>query len=133
MQTKPRGVRNNNPLNIRVGNNWDGEAAISRDAEFETFTHHKYGFRAAAKLLRNYQRLYGLDNLTDIIHRFAPPNENHTTNYIDFVASQTGVGAQSTIDLTDDALLARVLHAMSIMEVGRYYSVDDALAGVQLA
>lgn len=130
---KPRGVRNNNPLNIRKGNDWQGESLISKDAEFETFKHAKYGFRAGAKLLRNYQTRYGLNTLTDLIHRFAPPNENHTDNYVQFVAQQVGVGATQVINLSDDALLSRVLHAMSVMEVGRYYSIEDAAEGVALA
>ncbi|UAB72394.1 structural protein [Vibrio sp. SCSIO 43132] len=128
-----RGVRNNNPLNIRIGNNWQGEAAIPRDKAFETFKHHKYGFRAGAKLLRNYQRLYHLYSLEQIIHRFAPPNENDTKNYAGFVAKRLGVSVHDHIDLFDDETLAKVMHAMSIMEVGRYYSLDDARQGVALA
>ncbi len=128
-----RGVRNNNPLNIRVGNDWQGEAIISKDAEFETFKHAKYGFRAGAKLLRNYQNRYGLVTVRDIIHRFAPPNENDTKNYSGFVADKIGVSEDAPINLADSELLARMLHAMSIMEVGRHYSLDDAREGVAIA
>ncbi len=59
-----RGIRNNNPLNIRISNNaWTGKVTPSKDKAFETFSHSKYGFRAATKLIRNYQNLYGLNTL----------------------------------------------------------------------
>ena len=132
-RNQPRGVRNNNPLNIRIGNNWRGEALVSKDAEFETFSHPKYGFRAGAKLLRNYQRRYGLNTVERIIHRFAPPNENHTDNYVNFVARNLGVSPTQSIDLSSDTFLSQMLHAMSVMEVGRYYTVQDAAEGVALA
>lgn len=127
-----RGVRNNNPLNIRKGNDWEGEAMLSRDLEFETFSHSKYGFRAGAKLLRNYQSIHGLNTVREIISRFAPPNENHTDNYARFVAKNLSVGLDEPLNLGSDQLLAKMLHAMSVMEVGRYYTVEDAAEGVRL-
>ncbi|WP_231572026.1 structural protein [Vibrio rotiferianus] len=132
-RNQPRGVRNNNPLNIRIGNNWQGEALVSKDTEFETFSHPKYGFRAGAKLLRNYQSRYGLNTVRAIIGRFAPPKENETDNYINFVSDQIGVKPDQLISLADDNFLARMMHAMSVMEVGRHYTVDDAAEGVALA
>ncbi|HFQ5108602.1 TPA: structural protein, partial [Vibrio vulnificus] len=97
------------------------------------FKHHKFGFRAGARILRNYQRLHGLNTLAEIINRFAPPVENDTKNYAQFVAKKVGVGVHESINLLDDERLADVLHAMSIMEVGRHYSRADAMQGVKLA
>lgn len=127
-----RGIRNNNPLNIRIGNNWQGET-VGTDKEFEVFSHHRYGFRAAAKLLRNYQSLYKLQTIDEIIHRFAPPNENHTSNYAGYVAKKMGVATDTPINLTNDKTLATMMLYMSEMEVGKHYSYGDAWAGVQLA
>ncbi|QIA64703.1 structural protein [Vibrio astriarenae] len=130
---QPRGVRNNNPLNIRIGNNdWQGKASTSNDDEFETFTHSKYGFRAGAKILQNYQTQYGLYTLAEMINRFAPPNENNTKNYAAFVAGEIGVDVNQRVDMQDRHLLARTVHAMSIMEVGRHYTINDAIEGVAL-
>ena len=50
----PRGIRNNNPLNIRKGNNWKGERPNQTDKEFEEFESMQMGLRAAFILLRNY-------------------------------------------------------------------------------
>jgi hypothetical protein len=33
----PRGIRNNNPLNIRIGNDWQGERKPNTDGAFEQF------------------------------------------------------------------------------------------------
>ncbi|WP_372061508.1 hypothetical protein [Vibrio sp. 10N.261.51.F12] len=47
-----------NPLNIRISNNvWMSKVTPSQDKAFDTFSNHKYGFRAAANLVRNYQVL----------------------------------------------------------------------------
>ena len=40
----PRGIRNNNPLNIRVGNNWQGERKPNTDGAFEQFTTMQYAY-----------------------------------------------------------------------------------------
>ncbi|WDZ72845.1 structural protein [Vibrio harveyi] len=130
-----RGIRNNNPLNIRIsGNAWAGKVTPSKDKAFETFSDSKYGFRAAAKLIRNYQNLYGLNTLSGIIHRWAPVSDNNDTdNYIQFVVSKLNVNRNAPLNLYDDAFMARLVHTMSIMEVGRYYSLSDAAKGVALA
>ncbi|WP_087019049.1 virion protein [Thaumasiovibrio subtropicus] len=128
----PRGVRNNNPLNIRVGNDWQGEAAISRDNAFETFKSAEYGFRAATKVLRSYNR-QGISTVAGIISRWAPSNENNTEHYINSVCGWTGFSRGQVIDVYNKEQVAKLLHAMSIMEVGRYYDMDTARAGVAMA
>ncbi|MCA0937563.1 structural protein [Vibrio alginolyticus] len=129
-----RGVRINNPLNIRIAANaWQGKVTPSRDNAFETFRAPEWGFRAGAVLLRNYQLRHELFTLNEIINRFAPPNENHTANYARFVAGQVGVGIDERIDLVNNkTMLVNVLHAMSIMEVGHHYTKDKVRQGVEL-
>ena len=74
----PRGIRNNNPGNIRWGSDWKGlkKDGKQQDPSFCIFETPEYGIRALAKLLRNYQRLYGLNTPYRIISRYAPPTEN---------------------------------------------------------
>jgi len=128
-----RGIRNNNPLNIKEGNNWQGERTDNIDPVFEEFEHPKYGFRAGAKLIRNYEKFYGLNSVRGIITKFAPSSENDTENYIAFVAKEIGTNSSNTLNLWDDELMAKMIHAMSIMENGRHYSLSDARKGVALA
>lgn len=133
----PRSVRNNNPLNIRLSNNqWDGKVNGS-DSAFEKFKTPVYGFRAAGKILLNYQKLYGLNTVEQMINRFAPPNENETSSYIQHVAAELGVNANQPIQLTENTL-AKMLHVMSTHESGRiggfrWFSYGQALAGAKLA
>lgn len=129
-----RGVRLNNPLNIRINNanDWLGKVYPSSDPEFEQFESAAYGFRAAGKTLQTYQRAHGLNTISQMVSRFAPPVENKTQNYINFVSQKTGIGAHQEINTENHDQLARIVHAMSIMEVGHVYSLDDAKAGINL-
>lgn len=79
---KPRGIRNNNPLNIRVGNSWRGEVEHPTDHVFEQFQEMRYGVRAAFKILKNYITRHKLDTISKIVKRWAPANENDTEAYI---------------------------------------------------
>lgn len=133
----PRSVRNNNPLNIRISNNqWDGKINGS-DSDFEKFETPVYGFRAAGKILLNYQRLHGLTTIEQMINRFAPPVENETQSYIQHIAAELGTSANNHIELTENNL-AKMLHVMSTHETGRiagfrWFSYGQALAGAKLA
>lgn len=88
-QQLPRGIRNNNPGNIRHGANWLGLNPNGRniDSGFCVFTAPVYGIRALAKVLVNYKRIYGLNTVRQIVNRYAPPNENQTTAYMDFICA----------------------------------------------
>ena len=88
-----RGLRNNNPLNIRrSGDKWQGLRAQQEDKEFFQFSEMKWGWRAAFRLLcHTYYGKYKLRTIRAIINRWAPPKENNTSNYIKHVAERTGI------------------------------------------
>ena len=95
---KLRGIRNNNPGNIRRSNDdWDGLALVQSDPDFFRFSSAKYGIRAMAKLLLNYQNIYGKRSVEQIISRWAPSNENNTDAYINSVANALGVHPNENI------------------------------------
>ena len=55
----PRGLRNNNPGNIRInGDLFQGEVRPSKDKSFKQFTTLAYGYRAMFKILSNYFKNY---------------------------------------------------------------------------
>ena len=83
----PRGIRNNNPLNIRRGKDqWQGLRAQQTDASFCQFESLEYGWRAAFYLLtRTYYHKYRLFTIRAIINKWAPPHENLTSTYIENV------------------------------------------------
>ena len=87
----PRGLRNNNPLNIRLGDDWLGLQKLSVDKEFCVFATMPYGYRAAFKVLRNYYDLNNCKTLRRIITRWAPPSENDSDAYLRAVMKKTGI------------------------------------------
>ena len=95
MAQEPRGLRNNNPLNIdfNPANKWQGlDRDQPSDGRFCRFVSMAYGIRAAAALLVSYQDRYGLNTVRGIIGRWAPPVENDTNAYANTVARRVGVG-----------------------------------------
>ena len=63
-----RGLRNNNPGNIRLSRTvWQGEIRPSRDRSFCQFRTMAYGYRALIKLLQNYRRNNGCRTIADFI------------------------------------------------------------------
>ncbi len=95
----PRGVRNNNPGNIRVtSDRWVGQIPPSQatDPDFAQFRNYIFGVRAMIKLLNNYIAA-GYNTVAKIINRYAPPSENDTSAYINFVIQQTGLNPNQQI------------------------------------
>ena len=59
-QTLPRGLRNNNPGNIRRSkDNWQGLAPEQTDPDFFQFTAPEWGYRALIKTLQTYRKPLG--------------------------------------------------------------------------
>ena len=101
----PRGIRNNNPLNIRrtAKDQWKGLRAQQTDASFCQFENLEYGWRAAFYLLtRTYYHKYRLFTIRAIINRWAPPNENLTATYIENVCRLTGIPPDEPIGIPSD-------------------------------
>ena len=125
----PRGIRNNNPLNIRKGNNWQGEVSRSTDGEFEQFVSMQWGIRAGFKILKNYMTGYGgrvkaLTNVHDIIHRWAPPSENNCKAYIDSVCRFSGLHEFERLQFSDRNKMLALVDGMIRVECGQPVSLD---------
>lgn len=117
-----RGIRNNNPLNIRynAANNWRGKllSIMRTDQDFEEFSSMDYGFLAALNLIGNtYMHRYHLNTPSAIIARWAPASENNTDGYIKTVCRLTGLGGEEVISNHDTKLRELVL-AMAQVECG---------------
>ena len=132
-----RGTRNNNPLNIRrSADRWEGTRSEQTDPSFVQFETMAYGYRAAWKTLESYwnhfHRMRQPFNVTTIIHRWAPPTENDTQNYIRTVLRLTGLGGKENLPQpsrgVDIAKLERLLTAMTTMECGTPFAQVDTQA-----
>lgn len=120
----PRGIRNNNPLNIRKGNNWKGERPNQTDKAFEEFETMQMGIRAGFILLKKYITGYGgktppFNTVEKIVKRWAPPTENATRNYIDFVCRDMSVNMSQTLSFKDRKTMVDLVYAMIFVECGQ--------------
>ena len=123
----PRGIRNNNPLNIRIGNTWLGEVPNPTDSEFEQFVSVRYGLRAAFYILRRYIRRYGRNTPAKIIRAWAPAVENNTQHYIEVVCKRSLIAPDEVIDYADKNTMVRLVKAMAFVECG--VQLDDDVSG----
>lgn len=128
-----RGLRNNNPGNIRHdGTRWQGERVPSTNPSFKQFTSMAYGYRAMLKLLSNYARLHGCRTIRTMVSRWAPPSENNTAAYIATVSRLTGIAPDQTIDIASRDQMCSLAAAMSRVENGKAAVMKDVEAGYNL-
>ena len=134
----PRGIRNNNPLNIRhsfVNKPWQGQR--SHDGKFCIFWDMESGYRAAFILLNTYNQKHQLWTVIDIINRWAPPKDhNNTRAYVDRVCQLTGLHPTSNIvvdswvaEQREEAI--RFVWAMAKVENGDAFVTDADMETVR--
>ncbi len=133
----PRGIRNNNPGNLRIANNnWQGKIPVSEntDGEFEQFEAMPYGVRALVKTVSTYIRNVPNITLRGIIERYAPSSENNTIAYVNSVASYMSMGTEQPakdwfyqIDFLTAFVKAIIKH-----ENGRMISESDVTKGIEM-
>lgn len=132
-----RGIRNNNPGNLRKGSDWNGEQPVENmtpaqaaEKAFEVFSCPAYGIRALTKLLLTYQLRYGLDTINEILNRYAPDIENDTSAYARHVSEMTGFGVDESVDLREPEIMKAFLIAIITHENGSNpytYEIEDGM------
>ena len=127
-----RGLRNNNPGNIRRNSDVFQGEKTSSDKEFKQFKSMAYGYRAIFKILSNYYRNYKLDTIRKMISRWAPENENNTNAYIKAVSDYAGIPADDPININDREQMIRIVAGMSKVENGREADMSDVITGWSL-
>lgn len=133
--TMTRGLRNNNPGNIRDDGvtAWEGLDSPRSDGTFLRFVTPEYGFRAWARIVSNYVNADAVaPTVTGIVSRWAPPSENDTASYIRDVSQRLGVDPNASLDLPFS--LVSLLAAMTSHENGLNPYSDQTIAnGIALA
>jgi hypothetical protein len=128
---QPRGIRLNNPLNIRHSlDHYIGEANGS-DKSFKTFSTVAYGYRAAMRILWNYYHKYSLETIDLIVSRWAPRMENDTDAYIATVSKRTGIQPNDRITWNEQTV-CNIVGAMSYVENGVEPDASDISQGWKL-
>lgn len=135
--TLSRGIRNNNPGNLRFTNiAWQGKIPKEKNTDakvsFEQFTEVKWGIRAMLRdLLNDIDK--GKNTLRLLINEYAPPIENNTANYINVVAKSLGMTADEKIVNVDALFLLKIGRAIISHENGKDgklildSDIDDAI------
>jgi hypothetical protein len=125
----PEGVRNNNPLNLKANQPYEG--MVSQINNFCVFSSPVWGYRAA---FRNYITKFdrGVNTISKLITEWAPPSENDTNSYIQRVCSITGFGPNEVIALKTWSVCSSVAYAQTIVECGAFspfFTRDQMAAG----
>lgn len=127
----PRGLRNNNPGNLRkTDNKWLGKVSNPLDPEFESFDTLSNGLRAA---LRNAftQWNRGKDSIEALVSVWAPPSENATSAYVAKVAKEVGISPGMEFKWGNNETTAKIMFAIFKHENGPQTSKYITLASVK--
>lgn len=128
----PRGVRNNNPLNIKYNsaNDWRGQTGADGDG-FAVFDTPENGIRAAARILGNYGAS-GINTVDDIIARWTSGDSPEIQSaYVSHIVGELGLSADYPID---SGLYPSLLAVMIKHENGQQpYSESQIKNGVMAA
>lgn len=128
-----RGYRNCNPGNIRITKDkWQGLRAEQTDKEFFQFVSMPYGYRALLRTLQNYKRKWGCDTIADMINRWAPSCENHTSEYIKAVTKDLQVPSSYSVDINDAGVMCLLAGAISRVENGCEPNMEEIRKGWEL-
>ncbi|TNV22126.1 hypothetical protein FH968_04425 [Buttiauxella sp. B2] len=129
-----RGIENNNPGNLEFSrsNPWEGQTGS--DGRFAKFETPEHGIRALGRNLISYQR-QGYDTVSDIITRWAPPEDNNdTAAYIKAVCDQIGATPDQKLDVSNPDTLKKLSAAIIHHENGDQPFSDQQLnAGASAA
>lgn len=129
-KTLPRGLRNNNPLNIRISTDkFVGEIQPSGDKAFKQFDTMAHGYRAAFRVLRTYINNYKCDTIRKIISRWAPETENHTLAYVMTVSDRSGIAPDAVVSADNREMMVRIVAAMSYVENGIEAEMVEVIDG----
>lgn len=117
MTKVPEGVACNNPFDLMdQGIKWLGRTGSYRG--IVKFKSPVDGVRAGMIDARSKVYHDGLDTPNLFLNKFAPPAQNNTLAYIDFMCKKIGIGATDKIDLSTPAKCVAWAKAISEQEVG---------------
>lgn len=123
----PRGIRNNNPLNIEAGTFTSSQPGfVGSDGRFARFETPEAGVAAASRLLDTYEKKHGLNTVAGIIGRWAPTSDgNNVSAYAANVSRQLGIDPNAPIPPEKRMAL---IAAMGQHENGRPINMGGAAA-----
>ena len=91
---------------------------VGQSTGFQQPASYEEGIRALDENLKVYGTKHKINTLRGVISRYAPPSENDTEGYINFIAQRTGLKPDQEIDLTNPAVRHVISGPMILMEKG---------------
>jgi hypothetical protein len=125
----PRGLRNNNPLNLKGSVNWHGMTGVDPDG-YAIFDTPLSGIAAADHNLQAYSTHHGLNTVAGIIGRWAPAGDgaNDPNGYAATVAKAMGVQPSDMLDMASPGTREKLMSAMAGVENGRAVDLHQLVA-----
>ena len=120
-----RGVRNNNPFNMKITDSaWEGKTE-GTDTTFETFSSPELGIRAAVKNTMT-QVGRGNDTIRKLINVHDPASQSPDHDFVDFVARRLGVSPDEPLDMNDPSVMTAYVNAVIAFE-NAHHKYDPAV------
>lgn len=96
--TSPKGIRNNNPMNLefRTSIQWRGQ--LGTDGRFAVFDTALNGIRAGMINIHTKFHRDGIRTVRRLINTLSPSFENPTENFVQFVSNRLGVSPEQPLD-----------------------------------
>ncbi len=134
-KAQARGIRNNNPCNVKaIDENgrkiaWKGLVGIDEfgHAIFDT---EENGLRAASRVLLNYGKNRGISSLLGIAKRW---QEKDAENYARALSQYSGISVFAYVNLGDYETRAKIVKAMIVAENGISYIDKYDFAAISAA
>ena len=121
----------NNPGNIEIGQGYAGETGDTYADRFAVFDSPQMGVRALGRDIKTKINRFDGD-LQSIINQYAPPNENDTNNYFEYVKEQVGSDNITESDL--GAVVRAIITMENKPEIAAQYLNDSVFnEGLKLA
>jgi hypothetical protein len=118
VKNQPRGIRNNNPGNLNFANQPGASLEAGQNARFASFDTPEEGLSALSHQLKLYDKR-GINTVSSMIGKFAPPSENNTAAYINNVSKELGVSPTDQIDVNDPKVMAKMMTSIIKIENGK--------------
>lgn len=112
----PRGIRNNNPLNLKhvPRNKWKG--LVGNDGTFCIFSCVHYGFRAAYKTMLSYRKRDPNIIVERLIRTWCP--DKTADSYVRTVERLSGIMRWEIVPFDDVDKMALLIESMTKVECG---------------
>lgn len=112
-QFESRAMRNNNPLNIRIGNVWLGELENPSDKNYEQFCTIEYGLRAAFVLMRRYINHYHRYSVPEVVEAWYQEPPYNNADFIDKIYKLSSINDGETLNYFNQDQMCRLMAALS--------------------